>query len=127
MRQSAELQAALHAAVAPAVAPVPVFDAPPDGTEPDLWVHLGEGQVDDAPDSGGSVSTHKVLVTVGARPGGFAAAKGVAATVAQALGGVGLAGLVSLRAERMRTRVVRGGRRVVLTVRAVMDHEEGQA
>ena len=127
MRRSAELQAALHAAVAPAVVPVPVFDAPPDGTEPDLWVHLGEGQVDDLPDTSGSVSVHKVLVTVGTRPGGFAAAKGVAATVADALGGVALAGLVSLRTERMRTRVVRGGRRVVLTVRAVIDHEEGQA
>ena len=127
MRRSAELQAALHAAVAPAVAPVPVFDAPPEGTEPDLWVHLGEGQVDDAPDTGGSVSRHKVLVTVGTRPGGFAAAKGLAAMLADALGGVELAGLVSLRAERMRTRVVRGGRRVVLTVRAVIDHEEDMA
>ena len=125
MRRSAELQAALHAAVAPVVAPVPVFDAPPEGTEPDLWVHLGEGQVDDAPDTGGSVSTHKVLVTVGTRPGGFAAAKDVASAIADVLGGVTLTGLVSLRAERMRTRVVRGGRRVVLTVRAVIDHEEG--
>ena len=125
MRRAAELQAALHATVAPAVAPVPVFDAPPDGTEPDLWVHLGEGQSDEAPDTGGTVSTHRVLVTIGARPGGFAAAKGVAADVADAVGGIALPSLVSLRAERMRTKVVRGGRRVVLTVRAVMDHEEG--
>ena len=125
MRRSAELQRALHAAIAPAVAPVPVFDAPPEGTEPDLWVHLGEGQVDDLPDSAGSVSTHQVLVTVGTKPGGFLAAKGVAEAVAAALPAVTLTGLVSLAAERMRTRVVRGGRRVVLTVRAVIDHEEG--
>jgi hypothetical protein len=126
---SAALQTAVFARVSsdPSVAGLvgtAVFDAPPPGALPALYVSLGPEVVKDRSDKSGAGAQHEFTVSVVSDAAGFAAAKAVAGAVSDALVDADLplsrgrlVGLWFLRAKAMR---VGSGerRRIDLTFRA---------
>lgn len=129
---AATLQTAVYerlsndAAVAAEVATA-IFDAPPAGQVPDVYVVIGQEDVRDRSDATHRMAEHRFIVSVHGTLTGYLALKRAAAAVDKALtsGGLSLAAgkLVSLRFLRARAR--RGSsansRRVDMTFRAVLD------
>ncbi|WP_084863590.1 DUF3168 domain-containing protein [Salibaculum halophilum] len=129
---SAALQAAVYQALAgnSAVAALSggeIFDAPPAGPEPALYVTLGPERVRDASDQGAEGATHDFTISVITNSAGFAEAKALAGAVSDALIDAPLAlsrgRLVALGFSRARARRLRPGdqRRIDLTFRARVD------
>jgi hypothetical protein len=101
-----------------------VYDAPPPGVLPSLYVSLGPEVVRDRSDKTGAGAEHEFTLSVMSDAAGFAAAKAVAGAVSDALAGADLlltrgrlVGLWFLRAKAAR---VGSGerRRIDLTFRA---------
>lgn len=123
---AAALQAAIYARLTdwPALAGVPVLDAVPGGQAPETYVLIGPEEVRDASDGSGGGAEHRLVLSVVSRAAGFAAAKGVAVAISDALEDAGpglargrLAGLWFLRARAQR--LDNGAlRRIDLTYRA---------
>lgn len=110
-----------------ALSAIPVFDAPPTGQPPSLYVALGPEDVRDRSDKTGHAAQHRFSVSVVGDGGGFHVLKQTAASVEEALA-VGPLSLsrgrvVSLRFERAVARRDRNGtrRRVEMTFRAFLD------
>ncbi|WP_138465168.1 DUF3168 domain-containing protein [Poseidonocella sp. HB161398] len=129
---SKALQGAVFAALSgdaalAAVVGTNVFDAPPAGAVPELHVALGAEDAFARPDSSGSVTTHRLIVSVIGPAEGFARAKEAAVAVSDALDGAALAlargRLLSLGFRRARARRTDGnsGRRIDLTFRAIVE------
>ena len=124
---SAALQAAVFerlssdAAVAALVGEA-IYDAPPAGRLPPLWVSLGAEEVRDRSDASGSGAEHKLMISVVGEATGFAQAKAAGAAICDALSDADLAlsrgRLVGLRFLAARARQSGTGRRVDLTFRA---------
>ncbi len=125
---SAALQAALYdalradAALSELVGEA-IFDAPPSGTLPGLYVTLGAERVRDASDRSASGAWHDLTVAVISGAAGFSAAKAAAGAVSDLLHEADLplarGRLVSLRFRRARARRESGGlRRIEMTFRA---------
>ncbi|WP_417721213.1 DUF3168 domain-containing protein [Salipiger sp.] len=105
-----------------------VFDAPPAGPLPELFLTLGAERVRDASDGSGHGAWHDLVVAVVTGTAGFRSAKDVAAAASDALNGADLTlsrgRLVSLRfikAEARRER--RGLRRVEMIFRARVEDD----
>jgi len=64
-----------------------VYDAPPAGEVPPLYVALGEERARDRGDQTGRAARHEFTVSVVGEAGGFAAAKAAAAAISDALEG----------------------------------------
>ncbi len=104
-----------------------VFDAPPEGALPPLYVSLGPESVRDRSDKTGRGAAHDFTVSVVTEAGGFDAAKTLAGAVSDALLGADLVlvrgrlvGLSFLRAKA--ARAARGRlRRIDLRFRARVD------
>jgi len=103
-----------------------VFDAPPTGTPPVLYVVLGAERVRDRSSKTTGGAAHDFVVEVVSDAAGFADAKQVAAAVCDALVDAPLvmsrghlAGLLFLRAQAVRGKPPEG-RRVLLTFRALV-------
>ena len=129
---SAALQAAVYQALAgnsevSALSGGDIFDAPPAGPEPALYVTLGPERVRDASDQTGQGATHDFTVSVITEAAGFAEAKALAAAVSDTLVDAPLVlnrgRLVALRFAKARARRLRPGdqRRIDLTFRARVD------
>ncbi|MBE9635708.1 DUF3168 domain-containing protein [Salipiger mangrovisoli] len=100
-----------------------IYDAPPSGTLPELYVTLGAEQVRAASDGTASGAWHDLTVAVVTGASGFSAAKAVAAAVSDLLHeadlGLSRGRLVSLRFRRAAARRESGGlRRIDMTFRA---------
>ncbi|WP_353472002.1 DUF3168 domain-containing protein [Salipiger sp. H15] len=125
---SGPLQAALYAALRDdaalaALVGEAIYDAPPSGTLPGLYVTLGAERVRDASDGEVAGAWHDLTVAVVTDAAGFASAKAVAAAVSERLHeaelGLSRGRLVSLRFRRAEARRESGGiRRIELTFRA---------
>jgi hypothetical protein len=102
-----------------------IYDALPPGPVPGLYVALGPERARDASDKTGAGAIHDFPVTIVTEGAGFAAAKGLAAAISDALDGaqLGLARgrLVSLDFRRARARRVDGAREIELWFRARVD------
>lgn len=87
------VQAAVHGVlvVHPALAGVAVVDAVPPGGAAGTFVMIGAEEVRDASDATGAGAEHRVEISVRSDAAGFAAAKGVAAAVCEAMEGLALA------------------------------------
>jgi hypothetical protein len=109
------------------LAGIPVFDAPPPGPPPPIYVALGTEDVRDRSDKTGRAAQHRFALFVVGEGGGFHALKQAAATVEAALAAAPLTlqrgRVVSLRFERAQARRDRNGtrRRVEMTFRAFLD------
>lgn len=68
-----------------------VFDAPPSGAIPDLYVMLGDEQVRDRSSGSAGAALHDLNIRVVSSAAGFAAAKQVAAAVCDAVIGAEIA------------------------------------
>lgn len=126
MRAGAQLQAAIWRVLdaEPALAGIPVWDAPPAGTRPDLWVHVGEDDVRAAPDATADGAEHLIKLWIEGIPGSYAQAKDAAAAILAALEArPAVPGLVSIEFRRSRARNVGGRRRIEMIFRARMDFE----
>lgn len=88
------VQAAVHGVlvVHPALAGVAVVDAVPPGGAAGTFVMIGAEEVRDASDATGAGAEHRVEISVRSDAAGFAAAKGVAAAVCEAMEGLALSG-----------------------------------
>lgn len=129
---SAALQEALfaHLSADPEVTALigaAIYDAPPSGPAPDLYLLIGAEAQQDIGDGTGTLARHDItLSVVGAAPG-FAALKSVAAAVTDCLTGadpsLAAGQLVSLRLRKSRALRVgtAQGRRIDLTFRALVD------
>ena len=124
---SAALQAAIYArlssdAALAGLVGTAIYDAPPAGRLPPLWVSLGAEEARDASDVTGSGAEHRLLVSVVGEATGFAQAKDAAAAISDALHGAALplarGRLVGLRFLRARARQSGTGRRIDMTFRA---------
>ncbi|MBN9674480.1 DUF3168 domain-containing protein [Salipiger bermudensis] len=125
---SAALQGAIYQRLAgdPALAALVgahIYDAPPAGTLPGLYLTLGAETVRDASDADGNGAWHDLTVAVISDAAGFQSAKEVAAAANDALDDAPLAltrgRLVSLRFRRARARRESGGlRRIDMIFRA---------
>ena len=124
---SAALQAAIYerlssdARVAALVGPA-IYDAPPAGRLPPLWVSLGAEEVRDRSDVSGPGAEHRLTISVVGEATGFAQAKEAAAAIGDALTGADLAlargRLVGIRFVAARARQGGTGRRIDLSFRA---------
>ncbi len=124
---SAALQAAIFerlssdAALAALVGSA-IYDAPPAGRLPPLWVSLGAEEVRDRSDATGPGAEHRLTISVVGEATGFAQAKEAAAAIGDALSGADLAlargRLVGIRFLAARARQSGTGRRIDLTFRA---------
>lgn len=126
MRAGRSLQAVIWQALdgAPALAGIPVWDAPPAGARPELWVHVGEDDVRAAPDASADGAEHFVKIWIEGIPGSYARAKAAAAAILEALETPpAMPGLVSIEFRRSRARNVGGRRRIEMIFRARMDFE----
>ncbi|WP_439103789.1 DUF3168 domain-containing protein [Celeribacter marinus] len=83
--QSAIFQAIANDATVVGFVGANVFDAPPSGTVPPLYVTLGPETVVDASDQTGQGARHAVVVSVLSDMAGFLRAKQVAAAVSDVL------------------------------------------
>lgn len=124
---SAALQSAIYGRLAadPVLAGLvgtAIYDAPPAGRLPPLWVSLGAEEARDASDATGSGAEHRLMVSVVGEATGFAQAKEAAAAISDALHGVGLplarGRLVWMRFMRAQARQSGTGRRIDMTFRA---------
>jgi hypothetical protein len=126
MRAGAQLQTAIWKALTASqdLAGIPVWDAPPAGARPELWVHVGEDDARAAPDASADGSEHFVKIWVEGVPGSYARAKGAAAAIFLALEALPeVPGLVNIEFRRSRARNVGGRRRIEMIFRARMDFE----
>jgi len=104
-----------------------IFDAPPEGDLPTIYVALGAESVRDRSDISGAGAWHRFVVSVITDAAGFHAAKEAAGAVSDALIDAPLVltrgRLVALNFERARARRVDRGdkRRIDLTFRARVD------
>lgn len=123
---AAPLQAAIHArlsgdAAVAALCDGKVFDAPPDGPLPPVYVAIGQEDVRDASDQTGRGALHRFTVRVVDAGGGFFAAKQLGAAVDAALTGAPLAmsggRVLALGFERARARRNRDGLRREIELR----------
>lgn len=98
-----------------------IFDAPPAGRLPPLWVSLGAEEARDRSDATGAGAEHRLTISVVGEATGFAQAK-AAAAISDALVGADLplarGRLVGLRFVRAQARQSGTGRRIDLTFRA---------
>jgi len=127
-----DLQAAAYQRLAgdPALAALvggAIFDAPPSGVLPPLYVVLGEERVRAAGDKTHRGARHLLRVDVVSAEAGFAGAKAAAAAVSDALDGTALTlvrgALVALDFERARARRRGAERRIELGFRAIVEDE----
>lgn len=126
---AAPLQAAVFQRLSgnAALGAVPIFDAPPEGSAPAIYVAFGPEDVRDRSDKTGRAARHRVALSVVGDGGGFHALKQTAAAVETALSGAPLTlsqgRVVSLRFERARARRDRNGTRrtVEMTFNALLD------
>ena len=100
-----------------------IYDAPPSGALPGLYVTLGAERVRDASDGSGVGAWHDLTIAVVTGAAGFSAAKAVAGAVSDLLHQADLplarGRLVSLRFRRAEARRESSGlRRIDLTFRA---------
>lgn len=101
-----------------------IYDAPPPGLLPPLYVMLGAEEVRDASDNSGSGAEHRFTVSVLTENAGFATAKAAAAAISDALVDAPLTlargHLVGLYFYKARAARVGTGamRRITLTFRA---------
>lgn len=99
-----------------------IFDAPPAGALPSLYVTLGPEDVRDRSDATSGGAWHRFSVAVISDAAGFAAAKAVAAAVGDALSDAELSldrgHLVALNFYRAKARLDGARRRIDLTFRA---------
>ncbi|SEK72665.1 Protein of unknown function [Roseovarius nanhaiticus] len=99
-----------------------IYDAPPAGTLPPLYVTLGPEDVRDRSDATGGGAWHRFTVSVMSDAAGFAAAKAAAAAVSDALSDAELSldrgHLAGLHFYRARARRDGALRRIDLTFRA---------
>lgn len=99
-----------------------IYDAPPAGTLPPLYVTLGPEDVRDRSDATGGGAWHRFTVSVMSDAAGFAAAKTVAAAVSDALTDAELSldrgHLAGLHFYRARARRDGALRRIDVTFRA---------
>lgn len=124
MRASGEVQAAIWRALDEALDGVPVWDAPPAGARPELWVHLGEEEVRAVPDASADGAEHLVTLWIESIPGSYARAKEVGRAILAALEAPpAVPGLVSIEFRRSRARQVSGRRRIEMIFRVRMDFE----
>lgn len=102
-----------------------VFDQPPSGSVPALYVTLGPEKVSDRSDGTAHGARHEFVVSVVSESGGFGAAKTVAALISDLLQGADLTlergELVGLHFIKATARRVSGIRRIDLTFRARVD------
>ncbi|WP_108263670.1 DUF3168 domain-containing protein [Mangrovicoccus ximenensis] len=104
-----------------------VFDAPPAGMVPELYVSLGAEDAEARPDSSGSVTTHRLAISVIGTVAGFAQLKAAAGAVSDRLDGAALAlergRLLSLDFRKAKARRIEGnkGRRIDLWFRAIVE------
>ncbi|MBT9384253.1 DUF3168 domain-containing protein [Pseudooceanicola sp. CBS1P-1] len=124
---SAALQTSLYQALCADAALVAlvgtaIFDAPPQGTPPALWVALGPETVKDSSDKSGAGALHELEISVVASADGFHALKTVAGAVSDALAGeipaLGRGNLIYLNFLKARARREGRLRRIDLTFRA---------
>ncbi|SLN21692.1 hypothetical protein PSA7680_00816 [Pseudoruegeria aquimaris] len=105
-----------------------IYDTPPQGAVPALYVLLGEGEVRDASDASVSGSRHDVLIRVIGETGGFHAVKEVAGRITDLLQDAPLTlsrgALVSLRFRRARAFKSGGGQRRQVDLRFVARIED---
>ncbi|WP_417259024.1 DUF3168 domain-containing protein [Celeribacter sp.] len=122
--QTAVYQALVNDATITGFVGTDVFDAPPTGTLPSLYISLGPEDVVDASDQTGRGARHAFIVSLVSDTAGFLTAKQVAAAVSDVLLGGNLTltrgrvvGLyfVSAKARRVQDSDVR---RIDLTFRA---------
>ena len=104
-----------------------IYEAPPAGPVPDLYVSLGEESVRDRSSVSGAGTRHDMTISVVSGSGGFVRAKEVAAAVTGALDGA-RPDLSEGRVTALRfikSRAVRRGetRRMDLTFRALWDED----
>lgn len=106
-----------------------IYDAPPAGPRPDLYVALGPEQVRDRSDKTGDGAVHDLTISVVSDLSGFTRAKDVAAIISDLLHGADLpltrGALVYLNFTRARAIRVRNGasRRIDMTFRARVSDE----
>ena len=102
-----------------------IYDAAPPGTPPELFVLIGEDDVQSRADATGVAARHELIVSVVNDGRGFADAKALAAAIQDALtqtlvlGSGTLTALVFRRARARR--LSDGGRRIDLIYRALSD------
>ncbi|RMD92833.1 MAG: DUF3168 domain-containing protein [Alphaproteobacteria bacterium] len=92
---SQPLQAAIYArlsqdAALAAIVGADIFDAPPAGPLPGIFVLIGEEVVRDVSDGSARASEHDLTISVQTDAAGFAAAKQAAAAIVDALDGAAL-------------------------------------
>lgn len=99
-----------------------IFDAPPAGRLPPLWVSLGAEEARDRSDATGAGAEHRLTISVVGEATGFAQAKAAAAAISDALVDADLTlargRLVGLRFQRAQARQSGTGRRIDLVFRA---------
>lgn len=129
---SQALQSAVYAALAghPALGAIvgsAIFDAVPAGAAPDLYVALGPEDVAARQDSSGSVTQHRLIISVVGRSDGFALLKSAAGAVSDCLDGASPAldrgQLVALDFQKARARKSDRNRerRIDLWFRAIVE------
>ncbi|MGR3803877.1 DUF3168 domain-containing protein [Marinibacterium profundimaris] len=111
-----------------------VFDAPPPGQVPDIYVALGPEEVRDRSDKSGRGALHRFTLSVVGEGDSFAALKEVATAVSDALEGAApaldrghLVGLWFERARARRTGPAGRIRRIDLRFRARVEDDQPQA
>lgn len=103
-----------------------VFDAVPAGVAPDLYVSLGPEDVSTRTDSSGTLTTHRIIISVVGSSAGFSALKDAAGAVSDILDGADLTlsrgTLVAIDFEKARARKTTGNsdRRIDLWFRAIV-------
>lgn len=95
MGASGALQAAIYARLSAdtglaAIVGAHVYDQPPGGALPGIYVLLGEEVVRDASDGSAKGATHDLTITVTTSASGFADAKAAAGAITDALDGAAL-------------------------------------
>lgn len=105
-----------------------IYDTPPQGAVPPLYVLLGEGEVRDASDVQVSGSRHDLLIRVIGEAGGFHAVKATAGTITDLLQDAPLSlargALISLRFRRARAFKSGSGQRRQVDLRFVARIED---
>lgn len=131
---SAALQAAIFEqltgnAMVTALVGDDIFDAPPAGTPPDLYVSLGREDVRDRSDKDGAGAQHDLTISVVTETAGFQTAKTLAAAISDALAGpmpaLERGHLISMRFLKAQARMDRSGglRRIDINFRALVQDD----
>ena len=123
--QAAVYQRLIGDAALSAVVGGAIFDAPPSGALPDLYVTLGDDQARPAGDKTRAGARHRLRVDVVTAEAGYARAKEAAAAVSDALRDAGLTlargTLVALAFDRARARRRDGARVIELRFTAIVE------